>query len=46
MIRATRRTMDKFCVACFTGEYPFEQKAGGFVRRLEPRYACEEVEKR
>jgi len=46
MIRATRRSMDKFCVACFTGEYPFEQKAGGFVRHLEPRYTCEEVEKR
>ncbi len=46
MIRATHRSMDKFCVACFTGEYPFEQKAGGFVHRLEPRYTGEEVEKR
>jgi len=31
MIRAVGRSMGQFCVACFTGDYPFEQKAGGFV---------------
>ena len=31
MIRAVHRPMAQFCVACFSGEYPFEQKAGGFV---------------
>jgi amidophosphoribosyltransferase len=33
MIRAARRPMSSFCVACFTGNYPFEQKAGGFVAK-------------
>jgi hypothetical protein len=27
--------MSRFCVACFSGEYPFEQRAGGFVRESE-----------
>lgn len=31
MIEASRRPMSRFCVACFSGDYPFEQKAGGFV---------------
>jgi len=35
MIRATRRPMSRFCVACFSGEYPFEEKAGGFIPREE-----------
>lgn len=35
MIRAVHRPLSRFCVACFTGEYPFEQKAGGFVPRQE-----------
>ena len=30
MIRAVHRPMGRFCVACFNGEYPFEEKAGGF----------------
>lgn len=33
MIRATGRPIDNFCVACFSGEYPFEQKSGGFEAR-------------
>jgi amidophosphoribosyltransferase len=33
MIRAVRRPVDNFCVACFTGNYPFEKKAGGFIPR-------------
>ncbi|MBC7236918.1 MAG: amidophosphoribosyltransferase [Chloroflexi bacterium] len=41
MMRAVRRPMSRFCVACFSGEYPFEQKAGGFVR--EPESLCEVV---
>ena len=32
MIRAVQRPKENFCLACFTGEYLFEQKAGGFVR--------------
>ena len=34
MIRAVRRPMGVFCVACFSGDYPFEEKAGGFVSKL------------
>jgi len=36
MIRAVRRDPNRFCVACFTGHYPFEQKAGGFTFKAEP----------
>jgi amidophosphoribosyltransferase len=36
MIHAVQRTLGDFCVACFTGDYPFEQKAGGFAERPEP----------
>ena len=43
MIRAVRRSLSQFCAACFTGDYPFEQRAGGFVRCLEPSGACQEV---
>jgi len=43
MLRAVGRPLSEFCVACFTGDYPFEQKAGGFVRRSEPCIACQEV---
>jgi amidophosphoribosyltransferase len=32
MIRAAGRSMGQFCVACFTGDYPFAQKAGGFAQ--------------
>lgn len=35
MIRAARRPIGNFCVACFTGSYPFERKAGGFIPRGE-----------
>jgi amidophosphoribosyltransferase len=35
MIRATGRPLSRFCTACFSGDYPFEQKAGGFVTREE-----------
>jgi amidophosphoribosyltransferase len=31
MIRAVGQPLSGFCVACFSGDYPFEQKAGGFV---------------
>ncbi|MBN1400930.1 MAG: amidophosphoribosyltransferase [Anaerolineae bacterium] len=33
MIRAMGRPLSRFCVACFSGDYPFEQRAGGFVTR-------------
>jgi len=38
MIRATGRLLNRFCVACFTGDYPFEEKAGGFVRTAPPAH--------
>jgi len=31
MIKAAARPQGNFCVACFSGEYLFRQKAGGFV---------------
>jgi len=42
LIRASQRSMGEFCVACFNGEYPFEQKAGGFAAS-KPEY-CAAVE--
>ncbi|MHB0857590.1 MAG: amidophosphoribosyltransferase [Anaerolineae bacterium] len=45
MISAVRRPMSRFCVACFSGEYPFEEKAGGFISRTEQCCACEEEAK-
>jgi len=42
MIRATGRHPDRFCVACFTGDYPFDQKAGGFVRTAQPAHSLVE----
>ena len=47
MIRAARRPMGRFCVACFSGDYPFEQKAGGFIpkeKQGEVSCACEPME--
>ena len=38
MIRATGRLPDRLCVACFTGGYPFEQKAGALVRTAQPAH--------
>jgi len=35
MMHAVQRPMSRFCVACFAGTYPFEQKAGGFVRETQ-----------
>ena len=35
MIHAMNRPPENFCMACFTGVYPFEKKAGGFVPRKE-----------
>jgi len=32
MIRAVNRKKNLYCLACFTGDYPFEEKAGGFAR--------------
>jgi len=43
MMRAVGRPLSQFCAACFTGDYPFEQKAGGFVRRPVPCHASQEV---
>ncbi|MGC9358930.1 MAG: amidophosphoribosyltransferase [Anaerolineae bacterium] len=31
MIKAVKRPMSSYCVACFTGSYPFEKRAGGFM---------------
>ncbi|MHB1295638.1 MAG: amidophosphoribosyltransferase [Anaerolineae bacterium] len=42
MISAVGRPMDQFCVACFSGEYPFEEKAGGFIPRAQQCAICEE----
>ncbi len=33
MIKALNRPKERYCTACFSGEYPFEQKAGGFLDR-------------
>lgn len=33
MIAAAARPLSGFCVACFSGDYPFEQKAGGFISK-------------
>ncbi|MHB9032944.1 MAG: amidophosphoribosyltransferase [Anaerolineae bacterium] len=33
MIKAAARPLGDFCVACFNGDYLFEQKAGGFVSK-------------
>jgi len=40
MGRAISRMSSRCCLACFTGEYPFAQKAGGFVSR-EEAHPCE-----
>ncbi len=37
MIKAVRRPISSYCVACFNGSYPFEKRAGGFMPT-----ACEE----
>jgi amidophosphoribosyltransferase len=39
LVGAAGRPRDSFCLACFAGEYPFEQKAGGFVLNKQP--ACQ-----
>lgn len=31
MIKALQRPLSRYCTACFSGEYLFEQKAGGFL---------------
>jgi len=36
--RGTGRLLDRLCVACFPGGYPFEQKAGGFVHQAQPAH--------
>ena len=33
MIDSVGLPWDKFCLSCFNGEYPFEERAGGFVER-------------
>jgi glutamine phosphoribosylpyrophosphate amidotransferase len=42
MIRATGRLLNRFCVACFAGDYPFEQKAGALVRTARPAHSLVE----
>jgi amidophosphoribosyltransferase len=42
MIKAAARSLGDFCVACFSGDYPFEEKAGGFV----PKELCAAAEER
>jgi amidophosphoribosyltransferase len=37
MDRAIATLKTRFCLACFTGDYPFEQKAGGFIAREDQR---------
>ncbi|MEN6478442.1 MAG: amidophosphoribosyltransferase [Anaerolineales bacterium] len=32
MLRATNRSSDALCLSCFTGNYPFEERMGGFAR--------------
>ncbi|MFH1086364.1 MAG: amidophosphoribosyltransferase [Chloroflexota bacterium] len=36
MFAALGRSLSEFCVACFSGDYPFEQKAGGFIGAKSP----------
>jgi amidophosphoribosyltransferase len=43
MIKALRRPLGRFCTACFSGDYPFEEKAGGFLPREMQR--CETIER-
>jgi amidophosphoribosyltransferase len=31
MIQSVKRSVGDYCTACFSGDYPFEQKAGGFL---------------
>ena len=38
--RACQDLDNRCCSACFTGDYPFEQKAGGFIAREEQRRIC------
>lgn len=45
LIRAVGRPIEEYCTSCFTGVYPFEKKAGGFLARdSAPR--CEVVSER
>ena len=43
MIRAVGRPLGRFCAACFNGDYPFEEKAGGFVARDAIKCGLEEA---
>ncbi|MBM3190914.1 MAG: amidophosphoribosyltransferase, partial [Chloroflexi bacterium] len=38
MMRAVARPVSHYCSACFSGEYLFEQKAGGFMPREQQGY--------
>ncbi len=45
LIRAVGRPIEEYCTSCFTGVYPFEKKAGGFLARdSAPR--CEVISER
>jgi len=35
MLNAVGRPPSRFCTACFTGDYPLEQRAGGFLSKEE-----------
>jgi len=47
MMKAVGHPLGTYCTACFTGDYPFEEKAGGFLpKTTETRKPAEEVAKR
>jgi len=39
MVRAVNRPAEQYCLSCFVGEYPFEERMGGFVREKVPAAA-------
>jgi amidophosphoribosyltransferase len=45
LIRAVARPMGEYCTSCFTGEYQFAKKAGGFLQR-DAQHRCEVVSER
>ena len=46
MMRAVGRPASNYCAACFSGDYLFEQKAGGFVPREQQSYCASLEESR
>jgi amidophosphoribosyltransferase len=35
LMRAVDRPANQFCLSCFVGEYPFDERMGGFARDCE-----------